>query len=145
MDRLLASTFGGFWWVLGAKLGRKIEPRAIKNRLKTDRKNKEKTMRFGSPLLGGNPCTLQGDGWILGPPNYQFLKKTTHHRPQTTRTLSHALRASAVADLHKRNHNYRHRHHHHLTFLLLVHTLHSRLEETSTRNTPYFSYDTLTS
>ena len=34
MDRLLASIFGGFWWVLGAKLGWKIEPRAIKNRLK---------------------------------------------------------------------------------------------------------------
>ena len=34
MDRLLASIFGGFWWVLGAKLGGKIEPRAIKIRLK---------------------------------------------------------------------------------------------------------------
>ena len=34
MDRLLASIFNGFWWVLGAKLGGKIEPRAIKNRLK---------------------------------------------------------------------------------------------------------------
>ncbi|MEC7567933.1 MAG: hypothetical protein VYA01_02860 [Bacteroidota bacterium] len=34
MDGLLASIFGGFWWVLGAKLGWKIEPRAIKNRLK---------------------------------------------------------------------------------------------------------------
>ena len=34
MDRLLASIFGGFWWVLGAKLGWKIEPRAIKSRLK---------------------------------------------------------------------------------------------------------------
>ena len=32
MDRLLASIFGGFWCVLGAKLGWKIEPRAIKNR-----------------------------------------------------------------------------------------------------------------
>ena len=34
MNGLLASIFGGFWWVLGAKLGGKIEPRAIKNRLK---------------------------------------------------------------------------------------------------------------
>ena len=38
MDRLLASIFGGFWWVLGAKLGWKIEPRAIKNRLKNESK-----------------------------------------------------------------------------------------------------------
>ena len=54
MDRLLASIFGGFWWVLGAKLGWKIEPRAIKNRLKTHRKNNEKKMRFGSPWVGPN-------------------------------------------------------------------------------------------
>ena len=38
LDRLLASIFGGFWWVLGAKLGWKIEPRAIKNRLKNESK-----------------------------------------------------------------------------------------------------------
>ena len=43
----------------------------------------------------------QAGGWILGPPDYQFSKKTTHHTPQTTRTLSHALRASAVADKEK--------------------------------------------
>ena len=52
MDRLLASIFGGFWWVLGAKLGWKIEPRAIKNRLKNESKNNEKKMRFGSPWVG---------------------------------------------------------------------------------------------
>ena len=52
MDRLLASIFGGFWWVWGAKLGWKIEPRAIKNRLKTSRKNNEKKMRSGSPWVG---------------------------------------------------------------------------------------------
>ena len=34
MDCLLASIFGGFWWVLGGMLGWKIEPRAKKNRLK---------------------------------------------------------------------------------------------------------------
>ena len=34
MDRLLALIFGGFWWILGGKLGWKIEPRAIKNRFK---------------------------------------------------------------------------------------------------------------
>jgi len=34
MDCLLASIFGGFWWVLGGKLACKIEPRAKTNRLK---------------------------------------------------------------------------------------------------------------
>ena len=34
MDCLLASIFGGFWWILGGKLGWKNEPRANKNRLK---------------------------------------------------------------------------------------------------------------
>ena len=38
MDRLLASIFGGFWWVLGTELGWKIEPRAIKNRFKNEPK-----------------------------------------------------------------------------------------------------------
>ena len=31
MDCLLASIFGGFWWLWGGKLGRKIEQRANKN------------------------------------------------------------------------------------------------------------------
>ena len=29
MDRLLASIFGGFWWIFGSKLGGKTEPRSI--------------------------------------------------------------------------------------------------------------------
>ena len=65
MDRLLASIFGGFWWVLGAKLGWKIEPRAIKNPLKTHRKNNEKKMRFGSPWVGpfDGRATAGGGSW----------------------------------------------------------------------------------
>ena len=51
MDRLLASIFGGFWWVLGAKLGWKIEPRAIKNRLKRIEKKMKKR------------CVLEAPGW----------------------------------------------------------------------------------
>ena len=31
MDCFLASIFGGFWWVLGGKLGWKIEPRTKEN------------------------------------------------------------------------------------------------------------------
>ena len=38
MDGILASIFLGFWSILGAKLGGKIEPRSIKNGI-------EKTMK----------------------------------------------------------------------------------------------------
>ena len=55
-------------------------------------------MRFGSPWVGAFDGARYGTAGILGPPNYQFLKKTTHHTPQTSKTLSHALRASVVAD-----------------------------------------------
>ena len=30
-EGILASTFDGFWWILDGKLGRKIEPKGIKN------------------------------------------------------------------------------------------------------------------
>ena len=30
-EGILASIFGGIWWILGGKLGGKIEPRGIKN------------------------------------------------------------------------------------------------------------------
>ena len=55
MDRLLASIFGGFWWILGAKLGEKIEPKAIKNRLKSASKNDEKRCALEAP--GGGDST----------------------------------------------------------------------------------------
>ena len=37
-EGILASIFNGFWWILGGKLGGKIEPRGIKNGI-------EKTMK----------------------------------------------------------------------------------------------------
>ena len=37
-EGILASIFDGFWWILGSKLGGKIEPRGIKNGI-------EKTMK----------------------------------------------------------------------------------------------------
>ena len=85
MDRLLASIFDGFWLVLGAKLGWKIEPRAIKNRLKNASKKQRKKMRFGSPWVVIRRTRRLRAG-ILGPPNYQFLKKATHHSPHTIST-----------------------------------------------------------
>ena len=98
MDRLLASIFGGFWWVLGAKLGWKIEPRAIKNRLKNESKKSWKKDAVWKPLGGWDPRAGQGAAGFLGPPNYQFLKKTTHHSPHTTNNSTRPARNSAVAD-----------------------------------------------
>ena len=71
MDRLLASIFGGFWWVLGAKLGWKIEPRAIKNRLKNASKNIEK--RFVLETLGGREQSAGHVGLLLAPKNASFF------------------------------------------------------------------------
>ena len=35
-EGILASIFHRFWWILGAKLGGKFEPKSIKNRLKIE-------------------------------------------------------------------------------------------------------------
>ena len=53
MDCLLASIFGGFWWVLGGKLGWKIEPRASKNQLKSASKKWWKKHAFWCSRGGG--------------------------------------------------------------------------------------------
>ena len=92
MNGLLASIFGGFWWVLGGKLGWKIEPRARKNRLKNASKKWWKKDAFWTPLRGVRPRAGHGSAGILGLPNYQFPKTTPHHSPQTSRTITHALR-----------------------------------------------------
>ena len=94
MDCLLASIFGGFWWVLGGKLGWKIEPRANKNLLKNTSKKWWKKCVLEDPG-GVRRWAGHGGAGILGPLTYKFSKKTLHHRPQCTRTLSHALRAPA--------------------------------------------------
>ena len=64
---LLASIFCGFWWVLGTKLGGKIEPRSIKNGIeKTIEKRKAARWpaRRSKSLRGrGKPTgQLQGEG-----------------------------------------------------------------------------------
>ena len=52
-------------------------------------------MRFESPWERGFAGRDTAGAEILGPANYQFLKKTKHHSPHTIKTLSHALRAPA--------------------------------------------------
>ena len=39
--------------------------------------------------------------WILGPPQLPIFKENPTSQPTDQRTLSHALRTSAVADIHK--------------------------------------------
>ena len=72
MDCLLALIVGGCWWVSGGKLGWKIEPRARKYQSKNASKTCWKKDAFWRSLGGVRPCARHGEGWILGPPNYQF-------------------------------------------------------------------------
>ena len=97
MDRLLTSIFGEFWWFWEPSWEGKSRQERSKIDEQTHRKNDEK-MRFGSPWVGeiAERATAGQRSW--DPLIQQFSKKTTHHTPHTTRTFSHALRASAVAD-----------------------------------------------
>ena len=54
---------------------------------------------FWKPLGGRQQWARNGEAWILGPPNYQFSKKTTHHSPHTINNYSRPARTSAVADI----------------------------------------------
>ena len=56
-DGILTSIFDGFWWIVGGKLGRKMEPRSIQEGIE---KTIKKSMRFlidsdgfGKPSWGG--------------------------------------------------------------------------------------------
>ena len=42
-EGILASIFNGFWWILGGKLGGKIEPRGIKNGIEKTMKKRRAT------------------------------------------------------------------------------------------------------
>ena len=85
--------FGGLW---EATWDAKSSQERKKIDWKTHRKNNEKKISFGG-LQGGDPRTGHGDGWILGPPNYQVSKTTPHHSPQTTahRPQKHLVTPSA--------------------------------------------------
>ena len=79
MDRLLASMFGGFCWLLEGKLGGKIEPRANTNRFKNaSKKLWEKCVleaAWEGPPWGvqwgavGESMDGAWSGGVLGPPN----------------------------------------------------------------------------
>ena len=68
MDCLLASIFDGFWWVLGSKLGCKIEPRA---KQKSIEKRIEKMMKKRCVLeasRGGEARGARGGRRVSGTP-----------------------------------------------------------------------------
>ena len=86
MDGLLALIFGGFWWVLGGKLGWKIETRTQKKQLKHATKMMNKNMPFGRAWgegSSGAPMRAQGF-WDPLITNSQRQHHTTVHRPQPT-------------------------------------------------------------
>ena len=84
MKCLLASILGRFWWILRSKLGRKIEPRSIKNRFKKASKKwwKKEGVLEGSGW--GNPRAGDGVGWPRPPPFSPFSKNQTTKQIQST-------------------------------------------------------------
>ena len=65
----------GFWWILVVAFGKQV---GVENRAKSHQKSIKKQKPPGGMVQWAG---LAGAG-ILGPPNYQFLNKTTHHTPQ---------------------------------------------------------------
>ena len=103
---LLVSIFHRFWWVLGGKLGGKPSQDRLKIDPKRHLKNDEKK-RASWRVLGG---VRGGDGAptvtqeILDPLKHQNQRKTPStkakgKKPRAKRTLLHARRASAAADI----------------------------------------------
>ena len=80
LECLLAATFHRFLWVLGGKLGRKTEPRSIKNRSKKASKKwwKKEGVLEGSGW--GNSRAGVGGGRNPGPPKAPKSKKITKHK-----------------------------------------------------------------
>ena len=62
MECILASIFERFCWILGAKLGGKIDQKSIKNRIE---KTMQKTKPFGTRLGPSSGC--QGGRDVLRP------------------------------------------------------------------------------
>ena len=63
-EGILASIFDRFWWILGAKLGGKIEPRSIKNGIEKTMKKRRAT-RW--PKSRNSKSKLVGARWVQTP------------------------------------------------------------------------------
>ena len=64
-EGILASIFVGVWWILGGKLGGKIEPRGIKNGIEKTMKNEGQQDGQKVATRGPNVTLPQGS-WSLG-------------------------------------------------------------------------------
>ena len=116
INRALAAAGAWFLRVQGLKLASKINQKSIKNwsprwiaswhRFLVDfdgfweaswggksSQERKKSIEQRIEKIMKNRCVLEaprtghGDAGILGPPNYQFSKKTPHHSPQTKEHL----------------------------------------------------------
>ena len=63
-EGILASIFDRFWWILGAKLGGKIEPKSIKNGIEKTMKKRRAT-RW--PKSRNSKSKLVGARWVQTP------------------------------------------------------------------------------
>ena len=99
MGSLLASIFNGFWWVLGGKLGGKIELRSIKNRFKKASKKLLQVDRSKNGLYrswGGESKGAPRRGAAQTPPFSRFLQpRATTQTIQSNDTTSTALTLTA--------------------------------------------------
>ena len=71
----------------GKQVGKENRAKSETKSFKTRVGKMMKKDAFWKPPGGGNPCTRYGGAGILGPPHYQFSKKTPHHSPQTKEHL----------------------------------------------------------
>ena len=90
MECILASIFERFCWILGAKLGGKIDQKSIKNHME---KTMQKTKLFGTRLGPSSGC--QGGRDVLRP---------STARPGATRRAGNPLlEAARAAALSRKN------------------------------------------
>ena len=95
MDCLLASIFAWFWWVLGGKLGAKIEPRTINDRFKkaSNKLWKKTCKKAEMSVLGG---VIPRARKAAGGPRDRLIDQNQRNQPtENWLTIQHALRAEA--------------------------------------------------
>ena len=77
-EGILTSIFHRFWWILGAKLGGKIEPRSMQNGIE---KTIEKRKASGNELCYLTTHSPGGYAALLGRPEELFFRKTKYRKP----------------------------------------------------------------
>ena len=90
MECILASIFERFCWILGAKLGGKIDQKSIKNH---NEKTMQKTKPFGTRLGPSSGCQGRRD----------VLRPSTTRPSATQRVENPLLEAARAAALSRKN------------------------------------------